>query len=400
MAMEFDGTTHFNALLSDPNLHAAFSFRTQAEIDQHTHGSGSNTFVYDPMMNAAKLTIPSGFASVPQQLRPSYRLIDQTTGDDEVSIQWEARWSSDWLDVESQGLINQKAFQIARVDGVVDERHIELQTRFNRTDATAVAIPTIRTYAVTNVGGDGISNPLTASGNWQPGGETITRWNAIQSASNHLEGQPDNNPFVILANKWVRFTASITFTGGVQRLRVWMQHEDESTPTLVIADPADASQGFLIDGRPLNGTDTFWVEFNSSQIRGAGSPELVAWIRNLVVFKNETVPSNTGDPVPEPPPKSPQSQTFTIHIAPKPPVEQPKIVSELPSPGQVRQPYSHTFRAVGGVRPYRWMSSGQLPTGLSLQLASKPDERILSGTPTSIGDFQATVWPENADVTR
>lgn len=407
---EFDGTTHFNALLSNANLHAAFPFRSITEINAHTVGSTPNPWItFDPSMNAAKVVTPPGDgvidAGIPSaaQLRPTYPLVDKTTGENEISLQWEARWSSDFLDVTSQNLTNQKSFQIGREDGGGERRRVQLDVNFSRTDATAVGTPSIRVYVDGPIGGDGIPNVLrtaqnpTPGWNHQPGGPGYTTWNSINSASDHLQA-PDG-PFLLLPDKWIRFTASLTFTGGEQRLRVWMQHEDEQAPTLVIADPADTSQGFLIDGTGnLHGTDNFWFEYNSSSVRPVGTPPLVAWFRNLVVFQNQTVPLTTGDAMPEPPPHPPppQSQTFTIHIAPEPNVGQPTIVTELPPAGQIGQPYSHTFRAIRGVQPYRWMSSGQFPPGLSLQFASKPNEAILSGTPASSGDWTITIWPENA----
>lgn len=406
---EYDGSTHFDALMLSSFLHASFAFRSQAEINQHTHGSGqldgqpdgNNAQIkFDPAMNAAKVTVPANQSgiSLAWQLRPEYPAIDKTTGHDEVSVQWEARWSSDWLDAKFHGINVNKAFQVAKNIG--DGRKIELQTRFIKTDNSAVALPTIRAYDA-ETGGDGSSDPIrTDEGsyfNWQPGGNTHAPHNRSYSASDHLKGEGNNNAFVIRPDTWIRFTVSITFTGGVQRVRMWMSDEN-TPPTLVIADPFDPAQGFLYDMSPENsGTDHFWFEFNSSQ-SNTTNPELVAWVRNVVVFGDATVPLDIGDIVPPPPtpPPPPQSQTFTLHIDPEPPVDEPEIVSGLPSPGQVRQPYSHAFRAVKGLQPYRWMSSGLLPPGLFFQSTSKPNESILSGTPTSSGDFTVTIWPENA----
>ena len=314
-AVEYDGNSHFDALVSDPNIHAMFSLRNQSEINTLTQSQGqlrdqpdgNNPQVqFDATMNGAKVTIPADTGSLPTpwQLRPRYPAIDKTSGEDEVSIQWEARFGSDFLDVTTGGLQNYKAFQIAkRTQG--DARRIELQTRVSYTDNTAVAIPTVRVYWYVTAGGDGNKNPLRTDGgnhyNWQPGGDTYAT-NMINDygADDHLRGDPLSNAFVIRPDKWIRFTASLTFTGGVQRLRLWMSDED-TPPTLVIADPDDPTLGFLTDWpqaqehppgsgiiSDLSGSDEFWVEFNTSQQRTG--PELEAWVRNIVVYRNGPPP--------------------------------------------------------------------------------------------------------------
>ena len=313
--------SHFESLLSSPNLHAAFSLRSQAEINSHTHGQGqlpnqpggNNPQVqYDSTIDAAKVTINAGSGSLglAWQLRPTYPAIDKSNAT-EASVQWEVRWDSSYLNLRSHGLTNHKAFQIAEKTG--DDRHIEMQTRFAKAETGAVALPTVRTYGTSN-GGIGIRDPLTTDEgtyfNWQPGGDTSADRKKSYSAAEHLAGQAGNNAFVLRPNKWIRYTASLTFTGGQQRLRLWMSDED-TPPVLVIADPNDPTKGFLVDtATDTSGTDHFWVEFNTSQ-EGTTNPALIAWVRNIVVFKDATVPLGTFDEPDTTAPAAPSSVRLT-----------------------------------------------------------------------------------------
>lgn len=59
-----------------------------------------------------------------------------------------------------------------------------------------------------------------------------------------------------------------------------------------------------------------------------------------------------------------------------------------PPTGYVGSPYSHTFTASGGTSPYTFaLSSGALPTGLSLNTSSG----VLSGAPTAAGTFAFSI---------
>lgn len=296
--------SHYESLLGSPNLHETFSLRTQEEINSLTHGQGqlgdddNPAIQYDPVMDAARVTISANDSSIAiaWQLRPTFPQLDESNSD-ELSIQWDARWSSDFLNVEADGLLNHKAFQISN-DSQGDDRRIEFQTRFVKTDPTAVALPTIRVYGAT-VGGAGNSNPLSTDEdthfNWQPGGDTHAPHNFSYGAVDHLNGGPEDNAFVMRTDIWTRFTVSITFVNNEQRLRVWMA--DEDTPALlVIADPSDSSLGFLTDWpTDRSGADNFWLEFNSSQ--ETTNSALNAWVRNIVLFKDATVPFGTFGPL-------------------------------------------------------------------------------------------------------
>ena len=87
----------------------------------------------------------------------------------------------------------------------------------------------------------------------------------------------------------------MTFVDGKQRFRMWLSDE-QTPPTLVIAKPDDPTKGFLTDYIPeLSGTDQFAFEWGSSQTGTTNGP-MEAWMRNVVVFKNATVPFGVFGP--------------------------------------------------------------------------------------------------------
>ncbi|MHC4712102.1 MAG: putative Ig domain-containing protein [Planctomycetota bacterium] len=64
------------------------------------------------------------------------------------------------------------------------------------------------------------------------------------------------------------------------------------------------------------------------------------------------------------------------------------ITTTVLNDGTVDQSYSDTASATGGVTPYTWsIDSGSLPTGLSLASSTG----VISGTPTSSGDYNFTI---------
>lgn len=314
---EYDGVTHFDAVGTDPNLHAAWRLRDQETINLYTKGAlapGEDNahITADPEMLAAKVDFPAGVANIgtASQLEIPFPVVDRTTGDSELCFQWEARFDDSYLNLPASGLLTQKAFSLRKTG----DKRTNFRLRLSSTDGTAVALPEVTEGYVTETypgarvdpvavfvdiengtGVDGKSDYY----DWQPGGDTAARNNHTYSASDHLATEwPDVRPFLILSNRWIRFTFSITWDqGGKERVRLWLSDED-TPPALVVCDPQNPSLGFLADKSSAapddkSGADRFLFEFGSSQT-GTTNDAFRAWFRNLVVFRNATVPLLSG----------------------------------------------------------------------------------------------------------
>lgn len=82
------------------------------------------------------------------------------------------------------------------------------------------------------------------------------------------------------------------------------------------------------------------------------------------------------------------TKSFTLHVA-----EALSIVSSTLPSGAINQPYTQTnIEVAGGTKPYVFSLSGDLPPGISLDVA----RGILSGTPTATGTYSFTVTVRDA----
>jgi uncharacterized repeat protein (TIGR01451 family) len=77
------------------------------------------------------------------------------------------------------------------------------------------------------------------------------------------------------------------------------------------------------------------------------------------------------------------TQALTVVIA-----AAPTLTFAAPPPGQVGVPYSNQLTVTGGTGPFAWsVTAGSLPPGLTLA----PSTGLLSGTPTTAGNYSFTV---------
>jgi len=85
-------------------------------------------------------------------------------------------------------------------------------------------------------------------------------------------------------------------------------------------------------------------------------------------------------------PAAQKSAAYAITIAP--PTPPPPSINTIPSPnvGAINLPYRFAFTTSGGLSPFTWNETGELPPGLTLAT-----DGTLAGTPTALGSFPITV---------
>ncbi len=86
---------------------------------------------------------------------------------------------------------------------------------------------------------------------------------------------------------------------------------------------------------------------------------------------------------------TPQSATAQLRIT----VNTVNITTQSMPSGTINVAYNATLTAVGGVTPYSWSLSGNLPAGLSLSTAG-----VISGTPTATGTSTFTVQVADSEI--
>lgn len=124
------------------------------------------------------------------------------------------------------------------------------------------------------------------------------------------------------------------------------------------------TSGALPPGISIAGSGTGLVGFG-------GSPTSTGtWTFTLIVQDSESAPVTI-------------QQAFSIRVNP-----QLVVANMQPPPGAVGVPYSFQFQATGGLPPLNWSSVALSFLGLSLDAGSG----LISGTPTSSGGFNLTVF--------
>ena len=277
-----DPHAYFNALIERSSLWKAYSLRDSGQVLQYRAGEGREAGVtYDPArdyygarQDAAKVVVPAGKNSLPNQLR----LPLGTEDGHSYLLTWEA-WFGPELSYANTGIINYKTFQVAS-DGLWFEVH----SRFSRARGTDLAEVDGRGYVR-----DGSHTGRDAFG------PNVTDTNPLPSVGS----------FATVPATWTRYW-----------VQVEQRADDWDLVSLWVADETrDAVQ--LIDGVQLqtfgHPIDKFWFEFNTStgNVRPDRGP-LVSYVRNFVALRDAGTPVPllqrpiSGTPLPSLVPEAPQ----------------------------------------------------------------------------------------------
>jgi hypothetical protein len=258
----------FEELAQRPETVFAYSLRTQAEVEQYTHGDNDPALLrYDEEMDAARITLPADIPSAQQLWLPIHMAeAGQTV------IVWDWRGSENW--VYENGLRVHKMFQVRR-----QSDHIWLEPgSVYLPDAGGTRHSRVRIYA--GVGPDTFSP--------DGGFDFSDGFGDIHYDSDSIG--PVHSNFTSPADTWVRLMLVIEQQPDDPWAHVWYYgaHEGhDPTPILLDAQislPSDA--GVEGAGRPHH----FDFEVNTSATRTG--PEVWCWGKNVVVMRGVDDPAS------------------------------------------------------------------------------------------------------------
>lgn len=301
-----DPEARFDVLAASPNTIAAASFSSQEEINAWhklstvRNGEEPPKILYDPEKNAATAVIVGDGIPSADQVRVGWPTMDHTNASI-VSLQWDFMLSAGYETYPPNGF---KLYQIANAS---DKLMFEFYTKFRQPGGIA-AIPFYRYYgdltrseAIDDVPlgsyGPPISNvtgmPID---NWQPGGDTALDYaQQPTSPADHLNPEL-HRPYVLVANKWYRKTVEFRYGGGELRVCGWLQAEDEEVASQIIGGVEDPSKCFrLVDDTSVYDPQIgfWWIEVNGGSMDAhVQDPPLYVWTKNLVVWKDASIPLN------------------------------------------------------------------------------------------------------------
>ena len=273
---------YFDALVKRPEHWQSFSLRDQAQLETRANGGYANCngcplhVTYDPQsdpdprrQDAAKVVVPAGRASLPNQVR----LPMGTSDGNSYLVTWDAWFGAEYA-IELAGIPQQKTFQFES-DGI----WYEIQTRFNL-----------------GRGSDGLGEVTArgySGGNAREPGELVFGPNVTDT--NPL---PQVGHFMIRPERWTRYWALVEQRANDYDLASLWAADEQTEPVHVL----DRIQLNTVFGK----IDRFWLEFNTSTSPLEGRGPLVSYVRNVVMLRNVVNPTglmqrpNAGTPLPPP----------------------------------------------------------------------------------------------------
>jgi hypothetical protein len=293
---------YFASLVRRPDCYRAFSLRDAAQVREYTHSKRRPEYVsYDPSkdqdprrQDAAKITIPAGKVSLPNQVRLPIGTADGVA----TLVTWDA-WFGAEFHRDNFGVANYKTFQFA---SPADRIWFEVRTRFKQDEARNARQAGSRQRArKANAGRAGRKADAELS---DPPADAPPAQGAARTAKGGLDlgvvdaraygskGQtlgpnvarsaplaPQAGSFTVRAETWTRYWVLIE-----QRANDW------DLVSLWVADENhDAVR--LIDRLQLSvkrSVESFWLEYNTSSRPREGLGERVAYVRNVVMLRGVT----------------------------------------------------------------------------------------------------------------
>ena len=258
---------YFEQLVARPEHWKSYSLRDPRQLATRENGGYANSnsrplFVtYDPAgdpdprrQDAAKVVITTEGNSLRNQVRPPMG----TEEGHSYLVTWDA-WFGDEYRWERGGIPQQKTFQFSS-GGI----WFEIQTRFNLGKGGHIGQVTARGY---NRHGRDVSRDVAF-------GPNVTDRNPL----------PMVGEFIISPERWTRYWALIEQRkGDYDLVSLWVA--DEQTDPVHVLD--------RLQLKAADGTiDRFYLEYNTStsEIR-EGRPELVSYVRNLVMLRDVANPT-------------------------------------------------------------------------------------------------------------
>lgn len=278
---------YFEALRARPDCMRAYSLREQQQVLQYKHSRNRPPAVtYDPAadtdprrQDAAKIVVPEGKVSLPNQLRLPIGTTDGTS----TLITWDA-WFGAEFRYANTAIGNYKTFQFASPKTRI---WFEVRTRFsleeggNRRQSRSAKGPAIARAAMP---GDYIG--MVDARAYGKKGEMQLGPNVTKPAPL----SPMAGSFTIRPETWTRYWVLFEqHAGDWDLVSLWVADENN--------DPVR-----LLDRRQLTvdkSVDEFWLEYNtSSNQRPKGRGPLVAYARNVAMLRNvQDVPALLKRPV-------------------------------------------------------------------------------------------------------
>lgn len=245
---------YFDMLAARPDVLLANALRSQAEVDAVAHGS-QNATVYDPVMDAAKFTIPPGNGikdirpPLADQLRTEFPSPRKGMSSGNLLFFVETLHEDGFVaDGEPYGLQGHKSFNIrsTRSKPAFGPRHF-----YKYVDPPYVAYVDVKPF----------------------GGQVGYTTGGFE----RLEPQTDD--FWLLPWVWTRYWFFLDLDNDT--FTYWIGDENRENVAIHDAVPFDYDGNWA--GEKWEG---FWVQWDSSSVSLLGSPALHIWTRNIVVLED------------------------------------------------------------------------------------------------------------------